>query len=277
MAFLPSGLATLIKNVPDNENHFLRQLAKNDEEFELMNHKGQFPYEWFDSIGKLGLPITESKREYFDNQLTLSELSDEEWLSVKHIIHRLDMKTFEDYHDFYLNIDVKGLADVFENFRKTSLKYYNLDPCNYVGTPSFGCDAMLLKTGVQLELLKDSDMYLFYERGIRGGQSVIFNEYAQANNEYMEDYNKDIKTSFISYIDANNLYGHAMNRPLPYSEFQWIAPITIDTIMNHDENSEIRYTLEVVAGMGRASGRNENHHDGRSDYMPGPRTRMDNH
>jgi hypothetical protein len=245
MAFLPSGLATLIKNVPDNEKHFIRQLAKNDEEFELMNAKGQFPYEWFDGMDKMKLPIDQLKREYFDNQLTLSKLSDEEWLSVQHIIQKLDMKTFEDYHDFYLNIDVSGLADVFENFRRTSLKYYNLDPCNYVGTPSFGWDAMLLKTGVELELLKDSDMYLFYERGIRGGQSVIFNKYAQANNQYMEEYNKDIETSFISYLDANNLYGHAMNRPLPYSEFQWISPITIDTIMNYDENRQIGYTLEV--------------------------------
>ena len=134
-------------------------------------------------MDKMKLPITELKREYFDNQLTLSKLNDDEWLSVQHIVQKLNMETFEDYHDFYLNIDVSGLADVFENFRKTSLKYYNLDPCNYVGTSSFGWDAMLLKTGVELELLKDSDMYLFYERGIRGGQIVIFNQYAQANNQ----------------------------------------------------------------------------------------------
>jgi len=102
------------------KKHFIRQLAKNDEEFELMNHKGQFPYEWFDSIEKLELPITELKREYFDNELTLSKLSDEEWLSVKRIIHKLDMKPFEDYHDFYLNIGVRGLADVFEIFKQTS-------------------------------------------------------------------------------------------------------------------------------------------------------------
>ena len=245
MAFLPSGLATLIKNVPDEEKHFMRVLAKNDEEFDLMNHKGQFPYEWFDSLDKLKSPITELKREHFDNQLTLSKLNDQEWSSVQNIIHKLDMKTFEDYHDYYLHIDVNGLADVFENFRKTSLKYYSLDPCNYVGVPSFGWDAMLLKTGVELELLKDSDMYLFYERGIRGGQSVIFNKEAYANNKYMEKYNKDEETSFISYLDANNLYGHAMNRPLPYADFKWIDPITNDTIMNYDENSEIGYTLEV--------------------------------
>jgi hypothetical protein len=48
---------------------------------------------------------------------------------------------YEEYHDFYLNIDVNGLTDVFENFRKTSIDTYKLDPCHYVGIPSFGWDA----------------------------------------------------------------------------------------------------------------------------------------
>ena len=134
-------------------------------------------YEWFDDIEKLKLPISELKQEYFNNKLTLTNIDEKEWNDVLNIIDKLNIKTFEEYHDFYLNIDVNGLADVFENFRTTSLEYYKLDPCHYVGTPSFGWDAMLLKTGIKLELLKDSDMYLFYERGIRGGQSVIFNKY----------------------------------------------------------------------------------------------------
>ena len=56
-------------------------------------------------------------------------------------------------------------------------------------------------------------IYLVFERGIRGGQSVIFNKYAEANNKYMEDYDKDMDNTFISFLDANDLYGHAMNRP----------------------------------------------------------------
>ncbi len=86
----------------------------------------------------------------------------------------MNIKTFEEYHDFYLYIDVNGLADVFRNFRKTSINTYKLDPCHYIGTPSFGWDALLLKTKVNLDLITDCDMYQFLERGIRGGQSVIF-------------------------------------------------------------------------------------------------------
>ena len=241
MAFMASGLARLIENVPDDNKLFLKHISKNDEVFELMKKKGQFPYEWFDDIEKLKLPIGELKREYFDNELTLSKLNDKEWEDILYIIEKLDIKTFQEYHDFYLNIDVYGLADVFENFRKTTLEYYKLEPCNYVGAPSLAWDAMLLMTGVELDLLKDSDMYLFFERGIRGGQSVIFNKYAAANNKYMEDYDEDMDDTFISYLDANNLYGHAMNRPLPYKDFKWVDSISIDTIMNYDENSDVGY------------------------------------
>ena len=47
------------------------------------------------------------------------------------------------------------------------------------------------------------------------------------------------------YLDANTLYGHAMNRPFPYKDFEWVDSISIDTIMNDDENSDVGYTLEV--------------------------------
>lgn len=245
LAFMNTSLSKLIENVPDEEKIFLKHISGNDEVFELMKKKGNFPYEWFDDIEKLNMPINELKKEYFDNELTLSKLDDKEWYDILYIIDKLNIKTFKEYHDFYLNIDVYGLADVFENFRKTTLEYYKLEPCNYVGVPSLAWDAMLLMTGVELDLLNDSDMYLFFERGIRGGQSVIFEKYAEANNKYMDYYDEDIETSYISYLDANNLYGHAMNRPLPYKDFKWLESISIDTIMNYDENSNIGYTLEV--------------------------------
>jgi len=90
-------------------------------------------------IEKLKLPIKELKKEHFNNIMSMSKLSDDEWNYIQELIKYNNIKTFEDFHDFYLNIDVNGLADVFENFRQTSIKYYKLEPCNYVGTPSFAC------------------------------------------------------------------------------------------------------------------------------------------
>jgi len=94
--------------------------------------------------------------------MSLSKLNEKEWNYIQDLIKYNNIKTFEDFHDFYLNIDVNGLADVFENFRQTSIKYYKLEPCHYVGTPSFAWNAMLLKSNVQLENLSDIEMYLFF-------------------------------------------------------------------------------------------------------------------
>ena len=84
------------------------------------------------------------------------------------------------YHDLYLKSDVLLLADVFENFRKTCLKHYKLDPCYYYTAPGLAWDACLKETKQDLELLKDYDMLMMFEKGIRGGITHISKRYAEA-------------------------------------------------------------------------------------------------
>ena len=67
-------------------------------------------------------------------------------------------------------------------------------------------------------------MLLMFERGIRGGVSMISQRYAQANNKYMENYNPTKASKFITYLDANNLYGWAMSKKLPTHGFKWMNP-----------------------------------------------------
>ena len=66
-----------------------------------------------------------------------------------------------DYHDHYLKKDVLLLADVFEKFIDTCLKYYKLDPCHYFSAPGLSWNAMLKMTDVKLEKISDIDQYLF--------------------------------------------------------------------------------------------------------------------
>ena len=68
-------------------------------------------------------------------------------------------------------------------------------------------------------------MYLFIEKGLRGGISMVSHRHAQANNQYMENYNNEEPTSFIQYLDANNLYGWAMSQPMPTGNFQWVSQV----------------------------------------------------
>ena len=137
------------------------------------------------------------------------------------------------------------LADVFEKFIDSCLKFYKLDPCHYFSSPGLSWDAMLKMTGVKLEKIVDIHMYLFIEKGLRGGISYIAKRYAKANNKYMNDYDPKKPSTFISYLDMNNLYGWAMSEYLPYEGFKWLKNVDKFDVMSINEKSPIGYFLEV--------------------------------
>ena len=81
---------------------------------------------------------------------------------------------------------------------------------------------MLKMPDVKLERISDIDKYLFIEKGLRGRISYIAKRYARANNKYMNDYDPKKLSTFISYLDMNNLYGWVMSEYLPYEGFEWL-------------------------------------------------------
>jgi hypothetical protein len=147
-----------------------------------------------------------------------------------------------EYHDLYLKTDVLLLADVFEEFRRFAQDTYLLDPCHYLTLPSYAWDACLRYTGAKLELLQDPNMYTFFENGIRGGVSMISHRFARANNKYLPDYDPNAPSSYIIYLDANNLYGKAMIEALPMKDFQWTD--AVDWLAQGDDQ-EWGYVAEV--------------------------------
>ena len=216
-------------------NSSLASLANNLEEFpvlssyfqgrklELLKRKGVYPYEYIDCLSKLEdeeLPPIEK----FYSRLNEEGISEEDYAHARTVWKEFDLSSMRMYHDLYLKTDVLLLADVFENFRNVCLKNYRLDPAWYYTSPGLAWDAALKMTGVELELLTDPDMLLMFERGIRGGVSMISQRYAKANNKYMnEEYESDQPSRYITYLDANNLYGWAMSKPLPIGNFKWMS------------------------------------------------------
>ena len=90
--------------------------------------------------------------------------------------------------------------------------------------------------------------YYYLKKGIRGGICEAITKYKKANNKYMKNYDKTKPSSYLMYVDANNLYGYAMSKKLPTGDFQWIEDISIfteDYIKNYDENSDTGYLLVV--------------------------------
>ena len=107
---------------------------------------------------------------------------------------------------------------------------------------------VLKKTNVNLELLTDVDMLLMIEAGIRGGMCQSTHRYAKANNKYMKNYDKSIESSYLMYLDANNLYGWAMSKKLPVNGFKWendLSRFNERFIKSYNENSNKGYFLEV--------------------------------
>ena len=141
--------------------------------------------------------------------------------------------------------DVLLLADVFEKFISTSLKYYILDLYHYFSAPGLSCDAMLKKTKVELGKTSDPDKYTFIEKGMRGGISYIDKKYSKANNEYCSDCHSVKSKTYITYLDMNNLYGHAMSQYLPYANFKWVKNINEieQKLMKIKSNSSTGYIL----------------------------------
>ena len=127
-------------------------------------------------------------------------------------------------------------------------KNYKLDPAHFISLPGLAWQACLKKTNVELELLTDYDMLLIIEEGIRGGICHAIQRYAKANNRYMKDYDKKKKSSYIQYLDANNLYGKAMTEKLPVRGFKWvnyIFEINEKFVKSYNKNSDKGYILEV--------------------------------
>ena len=216
--------------------------------FVMLLRKGVYPYEYMDSWDKFNeTPI--SNIELFYSNLTMENITETDYVHDNNIFKTFKLNNLGDYHDLYVQSDTLLLADVFENFRKACIKTYELGPAHFISLSGLAWQACLKKSGVELELLTDYDMLLMIEEGIRSGICHAVHRYAKANNEYMKDYEESKESSYIQYLDANNLYGAAMSEKLPINGFKWVNDISkIDKkfVKSYDKKiSDKGYILEV--------------------------------
>ena len=186
LQFYNSSLDTLASNLNNEDFKHLTSEFGIDK-LEILKWKEAYPYEWVDSYEKVTHPALPEKKHFYSSlkdgkrDKSNGHISDEQYQRLQNVWNTFNFNTFEDFHDYYLRKDVLLLllllADVFEKFIFTCLKYYDLHPCHYFSAPGLSWNAMLKMTGVTLEKIRDSDKYMLFEQGIRGGVSYINKRY----------------------------------------------------------------------------------------------------
>ena len=267
--FMASSLENLVDNLYEkgagNKYKNFDNMKKefSPEHLDLLCRKGFYPYEWMDSAEKLnhkGLPA----KEEFYSTLKKEGITEDDYNHATNVYEKLNCKSFRDYHMTYLKCDVLLLADVFENFRRTCLNYYELDPANYITAPGLSWDAMLKMTKMELELIHDPKILDIIERQKRGGLTFVGSKrHVKANNKYVEGYDKSKPDNSLMYWDANNLYGWAMSESLPYKDIEF-SNVDLDTVLNTPDDDETGYILEVDLHVPK------NTHDKLKEYPPCP-------
>ncbi|XP_057308127.1 uncharacterized protein LOC130646012 [Hydractinia symbiolongicarpus] len=219
-------------NVPS-----MAKFMDKEDTFRLMLRNGVYPYEYMDGwqrFEELELP----PKGAFYSKLNMKGISYRDYTYAKEVWNIIttegDNVTIRDYHNLYLTTDVLLLADVFETFR---------------GRTRLGLKSSPKIHGQRLELLMDPDMLLMFEKGIRGGITQAVHRYAKANNKYMrEQYDPEFESSYLQYLDANNLYGWAMKQDLPTDGFKWVRNVEAFTerrIRKLVEDNKHGHILEV--------------------------------
>ena len=223
-----------------------RSSSERINKFVLLLRKGVYPYEYADTWERFSEISLPSKEDFYSN-LNMEDISDIDYRHANKVFKVFKLENLGDYHDLYVQSDTLLLADVFNNFRDMCLKEYELDPAHFLSLPGLAWQACLKKNDMELELLTDYDMLLMVEEGIRGVICHSIHRCAKANNKYMKNYNNNEESSYIQYLDANNLYGWAMSKKLPVNGFKWTDNniINEEFIKNYNENNKKGYILEV--------------------------------
>ena len=245
----------------NEDNSFPNLKATFLDNYEELTQKGIYFYDYASSY-KIFSEDRIPAKEQFYNQQTQSDITDDDYEHAQKIFSKMKCKNLGEYMLLYVKTDALLLCDVFENFRDLSLNYYGLDPCQYFSLPGLSYDAMLKMTGVKLDYITDIEMQIMIENNIRCGISIINHRLFTGSNKYLSDFDPKMPSSYIMYVDANNLYGKGMSENLPTGNFKWLSKEAVDdfNIQKTDADGDICYILDVNLEYPKAI------HDLHNDY-----------
>ena len=213
---------------------------------EATHSKRPFSILRLDSFPKFEKPLPNYGDDWKNTLTGKIDISEADVAQAFKIYTLFGCRNLGDYHDVYLRTDVLILADVFEKFRQVCMKVYKLDPVHFFSAPNLSWDAMLITTRVDLGLLSDIDMLLFFERGIRGGINGIGElRHFRANNRDLEIFDESKANVYGAFFDVTSLYAGTMQQTLPLDSYEWNETITLREILATSDDSVVGFFIEV--------------------------------
>ena len=241
MRFQPDSLEKLTESLKDEDYIHLKRQFPNH--WMLLKNKLAYPYEFYKTIEDYEKPIEEllkaGNEKYYSK--TKNKIPDQEEINRTNEITKLfNIKNGRELTELYNKADVILLADIFEKFIEVSKTEFGINPLYNISLPGTTWSNGLKYTKIELELIKNFDLFQMFESGIRGGISGIFGD------RYIESDNNTV----ILHVDMNNLYGFAMLFHLPTGNFQIyennsITESFINKVLNTHDCSNTGYVLIV--------------------------------
>ena len=241
MRFQTASLEKLTESLKDDDYIHLKKHFPNH--WMLLKKKLAYPYEYYKTLEDYEKPIDELlesvNKTYFSK--TKNKIPDQEEIDrTNEFIRLFNIKNGRELTELYCKADVILLADIFEKFIKLSISEFGINRLYHISLPGTTWSNGLKYTKIELELIKNVDLFQMFESGIKGGISGIFGD------RYIESDNNTV----ILHVDMNNLYGFAMLFHLPVGNFQIyennsITECFINKVLNTHDCSDTGYVFIV--------------------------------
>jgi hypothetical protein len=228
MSFLSDSLGKLVNTLVKSDHDFplVKQWISEKRQSDLLLRKGVYPYAFATSLERLQSQKCLPKIEEFFNDIGGETISKEDHEHAKKVWDEFGITNMLEYTMLYVRSDVYQLAEAVTHMRNSIYAEHELDICHYLSLPMLTKDLMLKMTEVKMELISDREMATVLKKNIRGGLSFINTRHFDLK-ELSERCRKIISAV---YVDANNLYGAAMMKPLPLRDFRWMRDDELEEI-----------------------------------------------
>lgn len=235
--FLSSSLSNLMTirlsdekpNGPPVFPLILEHVGGDREKYNLLCRKQVYPFSTLTGLDALQRTELPSTQEFYD-PLKKQAISEEDYNHAKNVWNTFGCTTMKDYLiDVYLCVDVLALASIFEDFRCSQHASLGLDPAGYFSLPHYSFHCMLKYTGVEIELIKDQEIYTWMRSAIRGGNTFVCRRYAASNLPEHPGYDATKPRSEIRYFDTK---GEC--RRLQYSSVNCTPPRDVQKMFSLD-------------------------------------------